>query len=329
MRSIGMGWIVSAAAFAGAGTVAAQPPQGAAPAPGRAYVGPGSPVAMVDARPAFQEPSPRQAVPIGAVEDMREGGVEILNSSPNGSCYDAIGCYEESCCREGGRGPLARFKGAMAHWRHGGADCQAYPCADCYSWLDVEKRLFFGYVYGNAAKPNTRHGVNDFDGGQIAAEFLPWVLQDGSAVFTRHGFTVMYQYSRFVGNPITQFRSDLSGGLASVDGGDMHSLVVGWTYRLDTDVVWVRFSPNATLGATFDWIDVDPVPGRGGSTFALDSFKYTGFDCGFYARLMFDFGLTEKINFGIGMDFRASDTEVMQDDLRKHMGFVIGLSHTF
>jgi hypothetical protein len=45
---------------------------------------------------------------------------------------------------------------------------------------------------------------------------------------------------------------------------------------------------------------------------------------------MFDFGLTESLNFGLGMDFRASSTDVMMDDdLRKHLGFVIGLSHTF
>lgn len=290
---------------------------------------------MVSQRPIFAPA--RQSIPTGLVEDLQQSegeGNQVVTYTTECEFCSAYDRYDEACaegCRE--NGPLAKFK--RRFWNKGmmgdGSACDGYPCADCYSHWDVEKRIFLGYVNGNAMKPATRVSVNDLDGAQIALEVLPWVLQDGSEVFSRWGFTAMYQYSNFYGSRFSQAQSQLSGGLASIDGGDMHSFVLGATYRIDFDLLWVRFSPNATIGGTFDWVDLDQKAAQGGFTQRVESFKWTGFDGGFYARLMFDIGLTETFNLGLGMDFRASSTDVMMDndDLRKHMGFVIGLSHTF
>lgn len=304
--------------------------------PASQFQEPGPPHAsMVSQRPIFA-PSGQSSVPMGMVEDLQQTEADqsqIINHTTDCEFCQTYEHYDDSCAESCPDGPLARFKRRFSsHTPLGGASaCDSYPCADCYSHWDVEKRIFLGYVNGNAMKPATRVSVNDFDGAQIAMEVLPWVLQDGSEVFSRWGFTAMYQYSNFYGSRFSQAQSDFSGGLASVDGGDMHSFVFGATYRIDFDMIWVRFSPNATIGGTMDWVDLDQIRGQGGFTYPVESFRWTGFDCGFYTRLMFDFGITESLNFGLGMDFRASSTDVMmdEDDLRKHMGFVIGLSHTF
>lgn len=329
MRSIGMAWTVAAAALLGVQSAGAQSVPGPIPSlPMRANA---PRIPMVDQRALFAQAAEKAEVPIGAVEDLQESGdVQTVHQGCDGPCYDPIACYDESCCSSKG-GPVKRLKSMLSDWKNGGGACQGYPCANCYAGWDIEKRVVINYVHGNASKPATRISVGDFDGGQLGVEFLPWVLQDGSEVFSRMGFTIMGQYSRLYGNHLSSTQSRLSGGLLNVDSGDMWSLIVAGTYRLDFDFLGVRFSPNALMGGTFDWIDVEPGHYGGGIAKQVDFFNLTGFDCGFYARLMFDVGITEKINIGIGMDFRASHTDVMQDDhdLRKHTGLVLTMSHTF
>lgn len=254
-------------------------------------------------------------------------------SSCDASCGEECGGSCGPSCGNGcGGGALAGIGRCLAAKGIGNGDCEDYECANCYSRWDCEKRLYIGYVAGNATKASTRLGPNDLDGAQVGAEFLPWVCQDGSEFFARMGFTVMWQYSHFRGGAVEgQLESDLTGGLISVDSGQMHSFIIAPTYRVDFDIFGIRLSPNASMGMTFDWIDLQPTAPVGGRTAPVEEFKFTGFDAGYYGKWALDFGITEKINFSIGMDFRASTTDVMQDsgDLRKHLGLVIGMSHTF
>lgn len=284
---------------------------------------------LIEAHPAAGEEAPV----VGAVEDLSgTGGIAPVVHSTDCSFPDPIAYHDECCCRGPRSEKLSRFKQAIFGNGGDNSACGEYGCADCYGKWDIEKRVFFSYVHGNAHKPATRASVNDLDGGQIGAEFLPFVLQDGSEVFTRWGFTVMWQYSRFLGSAQDwTVQSRLSGGTISIDDGDMYSLVIGPTYRMDFDLFGIRFSPNSTVGATFDWVDLNRGPVFANTSVrTVEQFNFTGFDAGFYSRWMFDIGITERLNFSIGMDFRASDTDVMQEDsLRKHLGFVIGMSHTF
>jgi hypothetical protein len=282
----------------------------------------------------------------GAVEDLTgEAGPQVLPGTAADTATATLSTYADDCasCES----PcMSKFRHHVGHGRKIGlglrslgsrwlgnttTPCDSYECANCYSQWDCEKRLYIGYVNGAALKRSTRLAVNDFDGAQVGAEFLPWVCQDGSVFFARTGFTVMYQYSHFLGGSVEgQIVSRRSGGAVAIEDGTMHSLILAPTYRVDFDVFGVRLSPNASAGITFDWVKLDERAGTGGRTVNVDAFKYTGFDAGFYSKLALDFGITEKINFSIGMDFRASQTDVMQDDnLRKHMGFIIGMSHTF
>jgi hypothetical protein len=211
-----------------------------------------------------------------------------------------------------------------------GSVCADAECATCYDKWDIEKRIYIGWVSGGARQTSTKIADGDFNGAQIAAEFLPWVCQDGSWAFARVGFTIMGQYSRLDGGEGTVI-SNRTGGQISGDGGDIWSLVLMPTYRIDFDVFGVRVSPNLSAGITFDWSAMDRGDPVGGDTVRVESFQFNGFDAGFYGRWALDFGLTDKINLSIGMDYRASQTDVLhdEDDLRKHLGFVIGVSHTF
>ncbi len=281
----------------------------------------------------------------GAVEDLTgESGTALIPSTSADTATATLSTYADDCaaCESPSMSKFRHHVGKghrlglgirslASRWQDGSTSCDSYECADCYSKWDCEKRLYIGYVNGAALKRSTRLSVNDFDGAQVGAEFLPWVCQDGSVFFARTGFTVMWQYSHFLGGSVEgQVVSRRSGGAFAIEDGTMHSLILAPTYRVDFDLFGVRLSPNASAGITFDWINLDEKSGTGGRTVSVDAFKLTGFDAGFYSKLALDFGITEKINFSIGMDFRASQTDVMQDDnLRKHMGFIIGMSHTF
>jgi hypothetical protein len=282
----------------------------------------------------------------GAVEDLTgEAGTEVISSTPSDTATSTISCYDDECALHESK-CLSRFK---AHVGRGhkfglglrglgnrllnddGTPCDSYECADCYSKWDCEKRVYIGYVRGSAQNQSTRLAVNDLDGAQVGAEFLPWVCQDGSVVFARTGFTVMWQYSHFIGGEQEgQIVSRASGGTIASQDGSMNSLILAPTYRVDFDLFGIRLSPNAMAGITFDWINVNGRPGTGGESIAVDSFKLTGFDAGFYGKMALDVGITEKINFSIGLDYRASSSDVLQDnELRRHLGVVVGMSHTF
>jgi hypothetical protein len=282
----------------------------------------------------------------GAMEDLTgEVGTTVVPAAPNDTATSTIACYDDECALHESK-CLSRFKAHVGHGRKfglglralgnkllndDGTPCDSYQCADCYSKWDCEKRLYIGYVNGAALKQSTRLAVNDLDGAQVGAEFLPWVCQDGSVLFARAGFTAMWQYSHFQGGAQEgQIISRRSGGTFAIEDGTMYSFILAPTYRVDFDLLGVRISPNASAGITFDWVNLNERSGTGGRAVSVDAFKLTGFDAGFYGKWALDFGITEKINFSIGMDFRASQTDVMQDDnLRKHLGLVIGMSHTF
>lgn len=303
--------------------------------------------ATVGTRLAEPPAAPSQTTVVdGSVEDISSSGgdIEPVNHCTSCTFTDTVSCYDEQNCSSK-CGPLTKFKAhchglptlkGLCHGKFAGCDtgaCDSAACSSCYSKWDIEKRIYAGYVYGGASGIATKVAVGNINGAQVGAEFLPLVLMDGSSMFARVGFTTMWQYSALSGGVggAGQIQSRLSGGRVSTSGGEMNSLIIGPTYRLDYDILGVRMSPNTTMGITFDWINMTPTNPAGGTTRSVDTFSFTGFDAGFYGKWAYDFGITEKINFSIGADYRSSSTSVLQqgNSWRNHIGFIIGMSHTF
>ena len=291
------------------------------------------------------EPAQR-TITDGSVEDLSTPGeIQPVNHCTSCTFADTVSSYDEASCSSK-CGPMTEYKahcrglptlkGLCGKGRLGSGDnsaCDSAACSSCYAGWDIEKRIYAGYVYGGASGISTKVAVGNINGAQVGAEFLPLVLQDGSTVFSRLGFTVMWQYSALSGGVggAGQIQSRLSGGRISTSGGEMNSIILAPTFRLDYEILGIRLSPNSTMGLTLDWINMTPTNPAGGTTRTVDTFHFTGFDAGYYGKWAFDIGLSEKINFSIGMDYRSSATAVLQqnNDWRNHLGIVIGMSHTF
>lgn len=221
------------------------------------------------------------------------------------------------------------FSGLGKHGKNNAA-CD-FECANCWTCFDVEKRFFVAYVDGNGHKTATQAGYGDYYAGQFGVEVLPYVLVDGATSYIRWGGTAIFQYADYVGNRSVTLFSRESGNFLSVQDGKTYSFILGPTVRWDFEICGIRISPNYTMGVAFDWTQMKETAPQGRTFRSIDSFKFTGFDVGGYSRLMFDFPITDWLTIGTGLDYKYSPTDVMvdKDDVRKHMGFVLQVTHQF
>jgi hypothetical protein len=234
----------------------------------------------------------------------------------------AGGCGPNGCGTGGPPGYLAGPDGNACD----------FTCANCWNRFDVEKRFFVAYVHDDPYAYATRAGYGDAHGIQLGVEVLPWVISDGANFYSRWGVTSAFAWYNYTGNLTQTLRSNETGNLLTIRDGETFSGILAFTYRADFDIAGVRMSPNASLGMSFDWTNVDRTEPRSlVNVRRIDKFKYSGFDAAGYVKLMWDFGLTDNLNFGVGGQFRFAPTDVMTDDgeLRKHIGLVLQLSHQF
>ena len=237
------------------------------------------------------------------------------------------------------------------------AYCENFLCANCYDRWNFEKRIFGAYVHSVAHGGVTETSYGDAHAGQAGIELLPYVIQDGSRSFTRFGGTIMFDYQNYEGSvpneafsfadravPSLTVQSLETGEVFTTDNGETFSLMLGPTWRTDFDMFGIRMSPNVTAGLSLDWTNIDgrqipPVDNTGQTIFGfaqtgdrqIDRYKTTGFDAGGFVRAVWDFGITERINFGVGGQYRFTPTNVAVDDFetRKHIGVVLQFSTEF
>lgn len=308
--------------------------------------------------------APSGTVPIGAVDQFAPNGETITQIQHTTSCqFDAYENYHDRLAAPNRwpwrKGPLFGSKGACncADCSGGcgpncGGDCahglgcgncgQAgchhcdpqvanFECANCWSLFDVEKRIILGWGKANAHRFATSAGFNDNHSAQVSLEVLPWVLSDGDSRYTRWGLTTMFHYAHHQGNRDILLLSRRSGRVLHVNGVETWDFIFGPTLRTDLKIGKMRISPNAMVGVVLDWSDVSEIRPTPSQVRMVDQFKYAGFDGGIYLRWMLDFGLTKYMNLGVGMDYRAVQSGVMMDsdEWRKHLGFVLSISHEF
>lgn len=299
-------------------------------------------------------------VPIGAVEQLNSPGTPILqvqhsttcNFDPYQSYHEGIVGHRHASWREkhitsadyggcGGDGCANCSNGSNCKYlldmdgpfgKVGDGNCPDFECANCWAGIDVEKRFMFAFGHGNAHKPATQAGYGDNYAGLFITEVLPWVITDGDSEYTRWGLSGMFGYYRSQGNRAAVLQSGVAGRQLTVDETEILNLTIGPTIRTDFYLGRLRLSPNVMGGIAFDWTDVSEIrPVAGGAVRQIDYFKYAGFDVGGYVRLMLDFGITKKLNIGVGMDYKATPTNVMlrPDETRKYLGFILAISHEF
>lgn len=273
----------------------------------------------------------------GTVSNEGAGAGAIVHGT---SCdFDAYQYMAESKCRARSRPLRDRPHGLWNLFHGNGSGSNPDPdngycdfeCANCYGRIDVEKRLIFSFAAGNGQGRATRAAYGDDYSGQVGAEFLPCVIMDGSETYVRGGFTTMFNYSNFVGNRQNAMQSLRSNTQVTIDDGKSYGFVIGPTVRADFECFHIRMSPNATIAAAFDWTGLTGVSPRGTDVVRIDQFKFSGFDVGGYIRAMMDFPITQYTNIGVGMEYRFIPTDVMMmdNDYRKHLGIVIGLTQEF
>lgn len=285
---------------------------------------------------AYHDEGPA-SVPAGAIEI--DGAVTpVLHDT---SCsFDSIGHYNEM--RSGARhksGTLgSRLRGVWSdpdRVPQEDKDYCHFGPANCWSCIDVEKRLFVTYSIDGPQGRATQLGYGGANSAQVGLEALPWVLRDSPNLYSRWGGSVLFLYSAFTGFDLGIIQSKLSGRQLTITGGDSYALAFGPTFRTDFEILGVRHSPNVTGGLLFDWVSVDVGPPASVPPARyirrVDTFKQTGFDVGGFLRFMWDIGLTDYLSLSMGMQikFAPSDVMIAEDEYRKHMGFVIGLTHEF
>ncbi len=206
-----------------------------------------------------------------------------------------------------------------------------FDCANCWNRFDVEKRFVFSYIHETPYAAATKAGYGSTNGASVGIEFLPWVISDGSNVYVRWGFFTGFQYYNYYGNREFSLRSNETNNLLTVSDGNTYSALIAPTVRWDFDLFGIRMSPNATIGISFDWTQMKRVEPQSFNIRRIDKFKYSAFDAAGFVRLMWDFGINDHWNFGIGGQYRFAPTNVMVDngELRKHVGLVLTVSRTF
>lgn len=290
------------------------------------------------------------AVPIGAVEQLSSTGRPIKQVQHSTTCnFDPYQSYHEGMVGErhmnwrekhitGGfsdcQGCGTCGKGGGLGWfgKIGDENCPDFECANCWAAYDVEKRFIFMFGHGNAHKPATQAGYGDNYAGMFTTEVLPWVITDGDSEYTRWGISTMFGWYRTQGNRAITLQSDQTGRTLNVNSSEILNLTIGPTIRSDFFLGKMRISPNVMGGIAFDWTDISEIrPIQGVPVRDIDYFKYAGFDVGGYVRLMLDFGITKKMNIGVGIDYKATPTNVMlrADETRKFLGFILAISHEF
>lgn len=250
--------------------------------------------------------------------------------------FDAVGAWDEANARRHHQPISKRLRGAQTMGNNAcGCDDANGPCdfKACSPWSewDFEKRFIAAFIFRNAHGGATQAAYGDSWGAQFGVEWLPWVLVDGSDRYSRMGFTTLFEYSNFEGGGSTTLQSIQTRNFITIGDGVSYSFILGPTYRCDFDLFGVRVSPSVTAGVDFEWTTLRERQPTNFVIRRVNEFKYSGFDAGFYSRLMWDFGITDYLTIGVGMDFKYVPTDVMvrHDEARKHTAVVLQITHSF
>ena len=242
--------------------------------------------------------------------------------------------------------------GHGGHGGHGDADTGTGPdfdCANCWTGFNFEQKTFIAYHYLYPLRTATKSAYGRAHGATIGREWLPWISRDDERHFSRWGFLTAFDYNAYQGNRDVILQSELSGNVLSSAGGNGFGFLLGPTYRSDFFLFGhIRMSPSVSVGLDLNWVTMreaepvvfppapvvrpDPQPtfisAEGALVRSIEKFKYTDFCWGAYGRVVFDFPIRQKLNFGVGMDLRTSKTEtfVRNDEWRKHFGLILQLT---
>lgn len=248
--------------------------------------------------------------------------------------FNPVSAWDESNVRKRHSPVSKRLRGAQTT---GGGNCDDAngPCdfkaANPWGDWDFEKRFIAAFVSRNAHGGATQAAYGDSWGAQFGVEWLPWVLTDGSERYSRMGFTTLFEYANFEGGSNTTLQNRQTLNFLTIGDGVSYSFIVGPTYRVDFDFLGIRMSPSAMVGIDFEWTTLRERAPTSLNIRRIDDFKFSGFDAAFYTRLMWDYGITDNMTLGIGMDFKYVPTDVMvrSNEARKHTGFIVQLTHNF
>lgn len=275
-------------------------------------------------------------VPVGAMEQRDDQGGAVIPVKHCTSCqFDAQGHWHEFKHKKIVANLGSRLRAGWSHRKDDEGDpdnsyCD-FECANCYGWIDVEKRIFFTYSYDSPNGTPTKFGYGSGNSAQVGVEVLPWVLRDSPNIYTRWGGTALFNYTGWDGFDGGYLQSNLSGRVLSVSYGTSYGFGVGPTWRTDFEIFGVRLSPNATVALFFDWTTMKPKEPILPNVRTIDEFRFAGFDVGGIIRAGLDIPITKSFNFVVLGQWKFVPTDVMtrNGDLRSHIGVVVGFNQEF
>lgn len=215
------------------------------------------------------------------------------------------------------------------------ADLTPFECANCNAWLDFEKRAYFAYASGDSSTTETTHAYGNADTLFLGVEWLPFLSSDNDREYLRFGILTAFEWTHYAGNSTTTFVDPIAGRAISIRNGDTYGFVVGPDMRQDFNLHFIGgdliLSPSASVGATFEWTELDTEPFTGTHLITRVPLKTAGFDVGGYVQLALDLVLSDDVRIGAGAFFRFVPTDVMTQDgsVRTHLGAFSWISREF